>query len=465
MRKKILILGISFFVSLGSFFAQPAFAAPGCYCKGEAISNIDVRTGRETKINVDNCVDATNKGRDNEAPVQTAEDCTTIQNGFGGGVTCTFSQCAVSENEKLLKKLEIKKPILEIIIPNLKFTDVANTIDEDGNIQFPWIGEYIKAAYRFGVSVASILGIVMIIIEGVRIVLSAGGEEKVAGYKHIGRIFSGLCLAWFSYVILYNINSDLVSFQALRVKFTDTNIAANDGDELSDSEVATDIQIKKNSVNQILSFKPTDFKAGPKPEWLSGQFTLDLCKKYMSPEFQQDPNAPSYGVVGNVVTYTCPDVQGRITTIAAMQPALCRAGEIAKQKGYTLVVRSSFRPFKEQVKTYCEPYMSTGQKPSSDLIATPGYSNHGKGIAVDVKITKDGKNLTVIDKKNQCLYVEEKYIRELGEIFISADPDNFSRLESEIWHFEYSANNLKNRIRSNFTFPARCKKNTTQPNS
>jgi hypothetical protein len=347
---------------------------------------------------------------------------------------------------------------LEIIIPNLKFSEVSNTVDENGNIHFPWIGEYLKAVYRFGVSIASILGVVMIIREGLRIVLSAGGEEKVTGYKHIGRVCMGLCLAWFSYVILFNINSDLVSFQALKIKLVDNLVAADDADEITDSEAAADIQIKKNSVNQTYAFKQTDFKAGPQPKWKSGQFTLDLCKEFQDPSFQNDPNAPSYGAVGNVISYTCPDiVGGTIKSIAPMQPALCRAGEIAKQKGYTLMVASSFRPFKDQVNIYCDTWIRDKRKPDSDLIATPGYSNHGRGIAVDVALFKNGQRVSWVNSKWQCS-ADEKLIRDLGEIFITADPDNFSRLESEIWHYEYSANNIKNRIRSNFTYPARCHK-------
>lgn len=116
-------------------------------------------------------------------------------------------------------KIEIKKPLINILIPDLTFSDVRSTTDEQGNIVIPWIGEYIAAIYKLGVSVAGILAVVLLIREGALIILSGGGEEKVQGYKNIGRIIAGLVLAMGSYVILYNINTSLVSFRPLQIKY------------------------------------------------------------------------------------------------------------------------------------------------------------------------------------------------------------------------------------------------------
>ncbi len=117
------------------------------------------------------------------------------------------------------KDLQVSEPVLQIKIPQLKFTDVQNTLDEDGNIHLPWIGELIAALYKFGMAVASIIAVVMIIVQGARIVTSGGGEAKVAAYKRIGQIVVGLSMVWGSYFILYNINPDLVNFKVLKVKY------------------------------------------------------------------------------------------------------------------------------------------------------------------------------------------------------------------------------------------------------
>lgn len=114
--------------------------------------------------------------------------------------------------------LQIRKPILAIDIPQLDFTDVQNSIDEEGYLHLPYIGEYMSAIYKFAMVIVSIIGVIMIIVVGVKIVV-LGGEEKVAGFKKIGQITIGLFIAWGSYAILYNINPDLVNFKALKVKY------------------------------------------------------------------------------------------------------------------------------------------------------------------------------------------------------------------------------------------------------
>ena len=115
--------------------------------------------------------------------------------------------------------IAIRKPLLNILIPDLTFSDVRSTTDDQGNIAIPWIGEYIAAVYRLAVTMASILAVILLIREGALIILSGGGEEKIAGYRNITRILVGLMLAWSSYVILFNINASLVSFRPLQIKY------------------------------------------------------------------------------------------------------------------------------------------------------------------------------------------------------------------------------------------------------
>ena len=56
-------------------------------------------------------------------------------------------------------------------------------------------------------------------MQGARVIISAGGEEKNAAYKRILQAVVGLFICWGSYAILYNINPDLVQFKALKVKY------------------------------------------------------------------------------------------------------------------------------------------------------------------------------------------------------------------------------------------------------
>ena len=77
-------------------------------------------------------------------------------------------------------ELQIKKPILEINIPKLNFSEAAQNVDDLGYLHLPWIGEYVTAIYKFAMVIASIIAVIVLIMQGARVIISAGGEEKNA---------------------------------------------------------------------------------------------------------------------------------------------------------------------------------------------------------------------------------------------------------------------------------------------
>jgi hypothetical protein len=464
MLKKIILFLFVVFLGYSSFFASPAYAAPGCLCslkrtqcegadsicllkevkdKCVSVMQTDILYETQTIFGDDKQINGVSFG----TQVTSQQDCNALLEKnkkfsvYPVVVTgeCKISDCGVFPGQELVKALQIKKPILEIIIPNLKFTEVANTVDEQGNIQFPWIGEYIKAVYRFGVSIASILGVIMIIIEGVRIVISAGGEEKVAGYKHIGRICAGLCLAWFSYVILYNINSDLVSFQALKIKLADDTTEVDDGNYEMTADESRSLSTEfKSLFKNSTSTAGIDLATFDEPWWKNQRSPDSDPKVFTCAKYYADPaKYPPRGVVPTTAItepYDCGGLlPSPIRTIPQMQEGICKVAQLAKNDGYKLSITSSYRPFKDQVTGYCP-----GQKDSASARAShavPGYSNHGRGQAVDAKLSKDGRQLTGYDYWCQCLYDVNDWNR-LADYFYQANP-NFYRLNIESWHFEY----------------------------
>jgi len=135
--------------------------------------------------------------------------------------TTTHAETADPGVTTIEGELQIKKPILGINIPQLDFSNAPQNVDEEGYLQLPWIGEYIAAIYKFAMVVASIIAVIVIILSGARMIVSAGGEEKNAAIKRIGQAMVGLTICWGSYAILYNINPALVEFQALKVKYVE----------------------------------------------------------------------------------------------------------------------------------------------------------------------------------------------------------------------------------------------------
>jgi len=120
---------------------------------------------------------------------------------------------------ELEAELSARKPIPRVSIPGLNFSNVMSTTDDTGTYFYiPWIPELIAALYKFGIAAVSIIAVVVIILQGVRIVTSAGGEAKQSAYKKILQSVIGLAIAWGSFAILYNVNPNLIKFNALRVK-------------------------------------------------------------------------------------------------------------------------------------------------------------------------------------------------------------------------------------------------------
>lgn len=136
--------------------------------------------------------------------------------------------------DNLMNDLNARKPILEINIPGLNFSNVASSTDDSGTYFYiAWIPEFISALYKFGIAIVSIVAVVIIIIQGMRVVTSGGGEKKASAYKKIGQAIIGLMIAWGSFAILYNINPALVQFNALKVQVVQ-GIPFDDSNTLSD---------------------------------------------------------------------------------------------------------------------------------------------------------------------------------------------------------------------------------------
>jgi hypothetical protein len=142
----------------------------------------------------------------------------------------------VSPVEQLKQDLTARKPVLEVNIPGLNLNDVKSVTDDTGTyVYIPWISQLITALYKFGLGIVSIVAVVVIIIQGLRVITSGGGEGKTVAYKKILQSIVGLFIAWGSYALLYNINPALVQFNALKVKVVEKKTLA---DALSQEEGA-----------------------------------------------------------------------------------------------------------------------------------------------------------------------------------------------------------------------------------
>jgi len=71
---------------------------------------------------------------------------------------------------------------------------------------------YIPGIYKLGVGMAGVLAVLMITWGGLEYMMSEAVSSKAEAKKRIWSALGGLILAFLSYVILYTINPNLVTF-------------------------------------------------------------------------------------------------------------------------------------------------------------------------------------------------------------------------------------------------------------
>lgn len=137
-------------------------------------------------------------------------------------------------------------PELQINLPGLLFSDqnkiASGTDGEKTFFYVPWIGEYINWLYNYSIGIIALLAVIAIMIGGFYWLLAGGNASRVSEAKSwINAALSGLALALTSYLLLFTINSQLVSLPSIKmmlIKKIDIEIPVFDGgSESADNSV------------------------------------------------------------------------------------------------------------------------------------------------------------------------------------------------------------------------------------
>ncbi len=140
------------------------------------------------------------------SPVNPAKDPATAKAGFISSVSgdICFGKGGPEGKDDLGKCLPVGKTITEISF--------------GGNKTFYNIGDFMVQMYDYGLTVAGILAIIMIVVAGIEWVSSGGNSETISSAKtRITGAIVGLIIAYLSYFILQTINPDLVSLRLPQV--------------------------------------------------------------------------------------------------------------------------------------------------------------------------------------------------------------------------------------------------------
>jgi len=141
------------------------------------------------------------------------------------GTRITYVCCSNEEKEVVLPdppKFNI--PQLQISIPNLKFNKVEcipndmSSATSTYECSIPWLSQYISAIYDYGVGIAGILAAIVLMAGGILWLVSGGDAGKVTQAREliVGSVI-GLIILMSSYIILEQINPDLVKLKSIKI--------------------------------------------------------------------------------------------------------------------------------------------------------------------------------------------------------------------------------------------------------
>ena len=199
----------------GAWFANPASQCAWEHCCKSHLYGYP--TTDYTYQFKNQCSNKTDSGGNYEFEDPNKADC-----GTGWDCCCSTPPPAVNQNTTpppAAPKFTI--PTFQVPIDTVKLTEAVCTSTADGTYlcQVPWIGEYITGIYNYGLSVAGILAAIMLMAGGLLWLISGGDAGKITQAKEliVGSV-TGLIILAASFIILVQINPNLVKFKPLSIQ-------------------------------------------------------------------------------------------------------------------------------------------------------------------------------------------------------------------------------------------------------
>jgi hypothetical protein len=369
--------------------------------------------------------------------------------------------------EKLKSDLNARKPILEVNIPSLNFSDVKVSQDDTGTyLYIGWIPELISGIYKFLLAIVSIVAAVVIIIQGLRVITSGGGEGKTEAYKKILQSIIGLFIAWGSYAILFTINPALVQFNALKVKMVekkDLFESFNDFAGPTPGSPTVDVPNtgERTAVcSDVAACLPLCKAAGCTKIFCTGlEIKAGTCQGITSP-WQNDcktsafPNLNAHDILPpdssalipasrwpqmNNITAK-PSVRATQLVIDGLQKASNYIDSKYPGKGYKIEITNCWRDYRGDFGSQCAVMMRpSGNNPVANGSTWPGANPHSAGYGCDLALKQNGKTVSGGIGDQNCSSKQEGN-RVLVDVLTNATV-GAQRLGYEAWHFQWAGFN------------------------
>ncbi len=324
---------------------------------------------------------------------------------------------------------DLVSPDLIVPIPGLTF-NTKSTVTDCGNgkcLDIPLLAQYISTFFKYTVGIAFIASALILIYGGFLYLLGSTGMQVQDAKQKMVDALVGFTIFLGAYVILTNVNPNLTAPATLRVPcikgkpfVLNDSVPVNlQGTSIPTPPNSTPVTHPKQLCSSVSECKQYCTKGGK----ASPQETEGMAK---ISDMKVIPDTP--GVKGNKQLLR-PDAIEALR-IAGLQAQAMQGGP------YTLVVTSAYRPLSGQLSLVCSAINKGQENKVGANIAFPGGSLHGTGVAVDLILQKDGKNLTQCctvstqtqDNKQENAELLQKIMSSVGWV----------RYCHEIWHFEWN---------------------------
>ena len=111
--------------------------------------------------------------------------------------------------------------------------------------------------------------------------------------------------------------------------------------------------------------------------------------------------------------------------------------DTAKEKGYTFVISSGYRTYKEQKKLYDNYANSYGKNAADQYVARPGHSEYETGLSFDLEPYKYINKVDDIKDSEEYLWLREN-AHEYGFIFrFESDKEDLTGFSEDPWRLRY----------------------------
>ncbi len=160
----------------------------------------------------------------------------------------------------------ITAPTLHVPLPGLNFTKSITQEQHGDPITIPWLAEYATAAYQYFTGVGIIVAIIIIMIGGIQWMTAANSGRLGKAQEKIRNATMGLMLLVGSYLILFTINPNILSFKALElltavpdpIHFDDEDEGVYPASDYQPSSTASAVSAKKafSGFNPVLTGAP-----------------------------------------------------------------------------------------------------------------------------------------------------------------------------------------------------------------